>query len=1571
MTPTITTPQHETRRARRGTVLLFVLGVLAVIAVAALSYVTFVRLDRQSAAAVASGVGYERQVNLVRDHIGDLIAADLFGDKQVTKDVPRSSGNIQLWPRMFEDAEYRDYPWTDFSTFDRNNKADRNYQPSNNAVLNLIRDAKGGMHFQVAPRDDAWLAASEPVWITNAGRVTRAYWPQITNLRSAYTYDDHGTATVNDDRWVRGDGLYVDLGQFFLDQLTSGGAPRANPGTNFLDTDLSTSLGNGNGALRPALAAGDYQRAPYEQMNMLNTLTNDGAASTLFDKSDERFWADTDGDLRPDARWQVLDELGNFNGLVWFVAARIIDASAMINYNAAIDGGYRSGTVAATGRTPADIDLERLLYTAAPGVDSFYPPTSASIFPSRSPYTRIQVNKFNDAFGDHLVKRMKAQDILDRLQKLLPAGTVSPLFGNPWKWDPSNSRLDQSQRDAMWNWVGSSPLRTRVGPDPNDRNSSPIDAGYRNLAQDFGDLLSFWGVNRRATLSDIEETFDSPDYLPDSNDPQNPNRYSGPLLSNTLAADTRFFGNSFTGGFNEGSPTATEMRWDTRRLLTPLNGSGEASPIPVLNMDDRDTSGNYRYANRYRNDKVSLVGFSREDVPAAYEALVGALAPFSTDQTLSSVLAGPNGLSPINGATIDNATTYHYGGGPDGPAVSLPGFQPQSGFEGASFADLTAAEMAVNLADASDTDATPTVARLLPTQQDNATGGGLYDCSATSDVIELGTAFSQGDIPPTLLSSTIVGDPVNNGADLERACENGDTSNWELSNKDKGVTIVGLERHPYIMEVFSAAAYTTSNNDTLNGLARNCAQWKNTVSDPYDPNYQVGALIAFQLGNPWDTKVSLGGCEVRMVKGTDIDPTGKNEDQMLSFVFQPNDEIPAHRTQTYVFFYDSMAGFPGVTHPVIGEVDDSAHPGGGPDAPRASINPDEGLAGDLISNSPAAVDALVETSASFDPASKPVFFQNLADTDMHVLLVQTGVLPPDPADPLKQPRAAVVDKLDNSDSGEKFPAVLESGAIDFRTAVGGEPYFVNTLGYPFGCPNVRDRFDQGFINGRVIVTGSLTRPTQKWKNSTGFPMYVMDFGSKGNALVTTKDRYVHAWLQLLPDGPDGTPYSGPPECDDDDPQVITDNNGVPMKDLILDATDTPKPIMEDTSNLLYETRKPYAEDGGAVAGTKEFPHQFDFNWQLFCPNTNLYSVADIGMLCTYANLVYDNKVTDLDSWRTVGEQLARSLYYDYSAQASDILNPGATPNPYIGTLDLSRFIPTGQAFGGSLYPTDESFAMPLALRVFDCFEGLKTWNDQSLVNGRMNINTMPDRCLETLPMLAPWLNYPNGNLSQTLDRVKLVEKYRSGRDPDNLSFIKPDDPNMTNMTSPPLRRSDLIDPPEQLPSDTNRVNPSGIATAGELAILDQWSAAVPGDVDDSGIPEDRGFVAGLGKDGANDRIAGYDGPDTSYDATFDPTDDSSERLALYRAVSNLVSSRSDVFVAWFIIRGYDPDAIESIKLQGATGDRTIRAMDSATDPEFAPAYESRWLVVYDRSNVKRPTDRPRIILQAELPSAKP
>ena len=109
--------------------------------------------------------------------------------------------------------------------------------------------------------------------------------------------------------------------------------------------------------------------------------------------------------------------------------------------------------------------------------------------------------------------------------------------------------------------------------------------------------------------------------------------------------------------------------------------------------------------------------------------------------------------------------------------------------------------------------------------------------------------------------------------------------------------------------------------------------------------------------------------------------------------------------------------------------------------------------------------------------------------------------------------------------------------------------------------------------------------------------------------------------------------------------------------------------------------------------------------------------------------------------------------------------------------------------------------------------------------------------------------------------------------------------------------------------------------------------------------------------------AGF-GLHTPQGQTNDPTDDIEEKLALFRGMVNCATTRSDVYLAWFVVRGYDPDLIESIEVPG-------NPAEALNDERLVPTYESRWLCLFDRSNMTRPTDRPRLLMYVELPKATP
>ena len=161
----------------------------------------------------------------------------------------------------------------------------------------------------------------------------------------------------------------------------------------------------------------------------------------------------------------------------------------------------------------------------------------------------------------------------------------------------------------------------------------------------------------------------------------------------------------------------------------------------------------------------------------------------------------------------------------------------------------------------------------------------------------------------------------------------------------------------------------------------------------------------------------------------------------------------------------------------------------------------------------------------------------------------------------------------------------------------------------------------------------------------------------------------------------------------------------------------------------------------------------------------------------------------------------------------------------------------------------------------------------------------------------------------------------------------------------------------------------GLVNKGELATMGLWSGS-----GDGALGASPAFLE-LGADGPTPNNLPLDLRQAA--SGFEASDDAEERLAIFRAISNIVSTRSDIFTAWYILRAYDPKDIEAITIPaGLSDERAIvdlmnpnspHALNSDTHPGLLPAWERRILVIFDRSNVRRPTDRPKVLLLVELP----
>lgn len=1464
-------------RDRRGSVMLLALGVLAILSVSAVAYVTIVRLDRAATLGTARRSSFQSQPDAVVRHMQSLLTADLFGNKIVTPDLPPedTDGNSppSFWPSMFEDGETWDSPSIDINTFTT---------AANPEPRNLNRSVPGGdpsvLAFPggVAAQDDAWLASIEPDW--QASIANTRWYRNITNLRSAYSWSPAEPRDTGDDRWVRGDGRFVDLGDWFDPPSGS----YADPAINLLDyANTDPDFGPREGNFFTTTDPNDFELFD-RQMNNLNPSPL-GAVTP----SDERRWVDTDGDLRPDARWQVLEQLGNVGGLNWVVAARIVDASALVNINTAVEFGF---TERAEGRTPADVDLYRLLRESQ----------TTSAFP-----VAPAIDRLDTAYANHVERGVALPAIID---EAIERGSLNVADAVTSAWNPAQG-LTRRQRDSFFFEFGRSPLKPRA----------TRGAGYP--VRDLTDLMAFAATNNPSMVSRAEQFFDGPEsggYLPL---PTDLTSTVGPLRAKEQSTEVRRF--SPAGGpTSDGRPTLEQIHDSTRRLLTPVSGTGSQSPVPVLNP--------YGFRGVYALDRVPIDRpLSDDEVTRAFHSFAWALAPMATNMPLSRAFLGADARRAVpievtdetglnssddvaamrNTGLAVNDPDLHYGGGDTGLALKM--FERFGNTPGATFALVTSAAMAVNLTDAIDDDVSPRIRALVK--------GPTNSINIRSDVV-LTTRMPQGDVP-----NDVFGDLA--------------------ATASKPITVVGLEAQPFLREVATFSFYREQfASATANGILGDAA------------DERLGCVVSVELSNPFGVAVPLDNIAVVIPATADLIVDGAAQPLVLEF---PAGTPALDPRSTRVFSFITPRGLTGAS-------------------------PDWDVVYDEIVTRGGFGELVDITNDVLTAGGEPMFIHNMAaaPAERPVLLVRQ-----DGGNNI----TAVIDRM-SPPGGTAFPPAISVGggpagialvdtfgidATDFSNlAPAGSTreldraYFVS-LGYD----NADERLDDLEYSGQAVFSGSLTRQTVQGTlggTPSGFDASCIEFAPErpvggtattpatgSNVLTTRAD--VQAWLRYklsigLPDGGAATSRNNPEH-------MVT-------APLLGDQLAYNLPV--DQSDLL-DTVKAANTGPNAIVPGELAP------FQLFVPNQPLHDVSDVMRLSPFAHLCIDclpdplnvasagtNDINNLRNWITVGEQLAIASAYDPNVSS------GSPANPYMATLDPTRYIIGGDMNGGTWPITSggvteadvpANMKIPLALRVPDCFEALS--GVDPLVQGRVNINTAPRDVLRMLPMLAPTATQVVGSLVPDDDGTGRVEKMLSYRDAQR----GPSDP-ATGILGTLVGLRGVAPT-----SDDERAALPGFATPAETALIAQWNLPT---TPDAGRPVTGqiGTFADLGADGLTSDVAPLQV--TRYAGllgTTNPTDDAEEVLASYRAISNIVSSRSDVFVAWFVLRGYDPETIERIALPSASpSNAEINAAMDAPGSNFRPAYESRWLVVFDRSQtengspIRRPTDRPRVLLRVELPS---
>lgn len=1515
-------------RRERGTILILAIAVLAVLSLLAVSYVTVVRIDRDSSDAVAVSRDFDQQVNTVIRHMQSLLAADMFGNKVVTNSVPRvTTEGLSIWPSMFEDGEFWDIDSTDVEYW-------RNWQPSPTLQNGRILRVQQAASRRVARPDDSWLASTEPRW-QNSGFQGQPYFEQFTNLRSAFTWDSQ------DQQWVRGDGLYVDLAQWFLNPIDG----RANAGVDLLDptgTEVTAVR-----TPRYSLGREVQQLDGVDYTRQMSQLTPGGNPSIL-QPSDERFFADTTGDLRPDAQWTQLEELGNLFGLNWVVAARITDASALVNLNTAIESpayNLTPGTigtrdyheVVGTGETPADVDLVRLL-TYNYGLN-----LPSGVYPNGVPnVSRI----LNDglAFRNHLYDGLGYRNVLSTLQDNATPGYIPGLDPNiagpgqgigSWDWSgPAGSRLSltRSQRRFLYEQAYS-------------RTAGDFPRAQRYPERGLLDLHAFWGTNNVNLISKSEQYLDGPEaggFLPSlTNLPGN-----GPLRAAEINAGAiRAF-----GAAGAGRPTLQQIEFDNRRLLTTVSGAGRFSPVPVLNKDNNV----FEFDGVFFREKHSLFNIVRgneftpkESVREVFADMIWALAPFATNKELLPPAQSGGNPVPFD-RSADADRDFHYGGGANGPAQAFGQLYGTPNL-GPAYAIHRAGAFAVNLADALDINlaAPPVDALLIQQRSERPTVLRFYPTTEFPNQLPTFQGYEQ-----------VFANARFAHGDLEIQPSSG--ASRFLGEGFGGISFIGVDRQPFLVEAHTLAAYQSPQ------LVQ-----RPTIS-PDNPNHFLGSVIAFEIANPWPAEIRVGTPPAGGIGGTQ--PIGGHvvrivRDQSWIEFRLPQVTIPAGGRAILYWRSDPDASAfePDIMQQIFNGwlasvTDESAELTGvvfaeigvGADAFRANIQASAGAeANQLIPFQTMATDLAGHTQVQLiRVADNPNFGAG-----------NNNAAPPQP----ERKGDMLIDRMTTVTTSrvegqgivwdDFFGALRQQRTVVLQQIDGERP-----LG-----------------NQRLTVHGTMHRAPRKPANQEGFPGYVVEKPSLNTIAVAGHtdpgigsgvSDFVQVWRIGANDGggtDDGTggntggnindPLYGP----DPDPRLWEPDNARRL------ARDSERPIFDNLPAYQLFNPGTYASSVSEVALVSAFSHMYLHEDELYPGG---YSIIRVNPASTsYAGDIPGFGIGNPNGgrWLTFSEQLGFDFHLE-GPQGS----PAGT-NPWFGKINPTRY-----RFNDNLANVPglpDVLSVPLGSRMFDLFHAMS--NQNFLTAGQINLNTAPRRVLSLLPLAEPLQQVQDGSGSVLAatppafgggggqSRAAFLFNYR-----ERLGAIFSPANGIANWTGiPGLRSTRLLPEP---------ITPRGFVSIGEIPLVGQrdQSTNLP-------IQNQIGTFLELASNNQNAKNPPFEtwsdrGLPFSFGTSqqkayafdeFNPANDAEEQLALFRAIANIATTRSDVFMATFVLRGYDPDVIESIEIPGGTG--AFGALQAMNDPLFRPAYESRWLVVFDRSNVRLPTDRPRVLLRVELPSAVP
>lgn len=1541
--------------ARRGSTLILVVATLALLAVLTVAYVSIGGGDRRSASTTTRAAEVDRQAQHIGDYLVGIVGDDalsvyfegfdpagepVFMTEAV--DVPRTDPN-----RTFDGQPVTGTPEPQDNYFGLKFTPTGSLPPlrssddPDDTATSLF--TSGGNLLPFGP-SDPWLAASEPTYIRRVGGpfsspayLNRVDWAKISN--------------------VGPNGLYSNLFNLrgnFDAAPGVGTGEMSDPDTMFVtepDGDPTRSLIYG-GTANPELPA-HFDSLQVGSFRPVNFEPPSGAVPVDDPRYMPYMWADADGDGFFDSRWQELADVtvtGAPRSVIptegqyrWFVATRIVDLSGRVNVNTArgllqpdpASGGYAGEPTNAhrLGASPADIDLRRLLT-----LENSW--AMHNTFPSAGPQATSGAQNY-EAYDNFGVSQALGEQGFWALRRVLsgeqpPAGPLTPGL------DPqlADERRDEYTRDRR---SGDGVLRT---------DNEGVYRQYGFGVEDLADLLAFEGLNNPQSLSSLERAVGGRMGPPIDN--------LSPLRENRSLQVER--------DLSDEVEALALRHTSVRRNLTTLSGGIPRVPARV------------RFSGPSALDVfTSISSLSESTIP---------LDPSDADPTVVQdgyrllELGAPTDL-PLTSATAEveerlrrNAhplfrtfasSLIPAAGEPDAWAPP-PGNEWLSTFYGFDrlFALRTAAHMTANMIDMFDGDDIPSAFTLL-VDSDGSVRATLESNPAAQD------AFPWWSQP----------EPGGTNAGVSGRLDFGDERLPAGSQADGVVAmnVYGLEVHPFITQVSLYSIYsdsTTGESEYVppgsGGVFGPSGSDSSPITIDFDTSTSnddfIGQVFAVQLSNPYTTDIVVRDDQYYVRFGELGGPV--SSPQLPDGLEVPaGTRIPAG--ESVVLYIDTEDGSGGLYD-------------------RAST-----AAPSFYPISESDVESWINLHFNDDPNEQAIRF------DADVSVVEDFLAGPAggvASDSDANREVTLWTRLNREPVGggsDAFSDVMldrlyDPVALSERPTLDRRPpaveiEVIGTVAGPDTGTAAEALDNTGFS---VLTWGTIARPTGSAAAPRGaLPAYVLEkpFLEIGDSLnkAETDDLDLPAPLtpgfsmnrgQFVGGGKLGTAeralidiFSSLGGTKGSSAQVPTD--------IVLEVNDTAHRHRVTVTTAEHP-------DGLGFDDLYVSPLRNDNRGRLEISSSqsarmlrpgDFLGAPAVGPVQMPPRLGGSVDPIELD-WFTTGELLTLSLGYDQAPPTNaPVSYPGLPVDTFSlldrGHLSLNLPAPFVDLDGsGDFSPGDErrGFGVPHAMAVMSNITTIEApVNTRTPIAGLVNLNTATEATTSVLPGLTPtyestfdpalaWMNDGTNSLHDHRSDVAAgIRSYRdkSGALPREGAAVEfygpgaqgdsdPEDLNGRRITT------GLIGLREHI----------GLLSVGEVLAADRLPPGGP--IIGPSTYARPHMIRRLGQDQRSLGVDGVDAvryaPDGSVDQASGMLDDGiaddyDEQLALYNGLANSVTVRSDVYAIWFVMHGYAREDVEGL----------------LPDDPMTPSVARRYLIVVDRSNVRRAGDKPRVLLFDELP----